>query len=144
MVTFGLPVRKMRVEVYDELGDRYVIGFEGRVTREKALRILDIVELLGGMPGVDPELSYSQELSKTEKVLVLLKKHFPIVWFSAKDLKSIYEKEVGEPINLSTVSTYLSRIADRGMLVKTRNSNKVLFRLVSKEVKKFIKNSLTT
>lgn len=136
-----MPVKKMRVEVYDESGNRYVIGFEGRVTREKALRIFDIVELLGGMPGIDPELNYSQEISKIEKIHVLLKKHFPLVWFSAKDLQSVYEKEIGESISLSTVSTYLSRIADRGMLIKTRNSNRVLFRLISKEIKKIIKIS---
>jgi hypothetical protein len=45
-----LPVRKMKVEVYDESGNRYVISFEGRVTREKALKIFDMVELLGGIP----------------------------------------------------------------------------------------------
>ena len=131
----------MRVEVFDESGNRYTISFEGRVTRDKAVRILDMVELLGGMPGVEPQLNYPQESSKIDKIHIVLQKHFPLVWFSAKELQPIYEKEIGEPISLSTVATYLSRIADRGMLIKNRNSNRVLFRLISRDVKKLIRTT---
>ena len=46
-----MPARKMRVELFDSEGNRYTIAFEGQVTRDKALRLLDLVELLGGMPG---------------------------------------------------------------------------------------------
>ena len=130
----------MRVEVYDESGNRYTISLDGRITRKNALRILDIVELLGGMPGVDPEVQHSQELSKIDKIRFIVEKHFPLVWFSAKDVKSVYEKETNEPVGLSTVSTYLSRLSDRGLLMKTRNSNRVFYRLISREVKKLIRN----
>jgi len=135
-----VPVKRMRVDVYDEVGNRYTINLEGRVTREKALRILDIVELLGGIPGIEPELNYSQEISKIDKIRFFVEKHFPLVWFSAKDIQPLYEKEMKEQISLSTVSTYLSRLADRGLLLKTRNSNKVLYRLISQDMKKLIGN----
>jgi hypothetical protein len=47
----------MRVEVFDGSGNRYTVTFEGYVTREKAIRLLDIVELLGGIPEEEnPEL----------------------------------------------------------------------------------------
>jgi len=129
----------MRVEVYDETGNRYTISFEGRVTREKALRILDMVELLGGIPGIETEISHPLELSKIEKTHLVVEKHFPLTLFSAKDVQRLYEKETGGLLSLSAVSTYLSRLADRGILVKTRNSNKVLYRLISGDVKKLIK-----
>jgi len=135
-----VPVRKMRVEVYDESRNRYTISFEGRVTREKALRILDIVELLGGMPGVETGLSSAQELSKIERVHLVVEKCLPLVWFSAKDVQPLYEKETGERVSLSTSSTFLSRLAERGILVKTRNSNRVLYRLISKDLKKLLRD----
>jgi len=135
-----MPVRKMRVDVYDEVGNRYTISFEGRITREKALQVLDIIELLGGMPGIEPQLNFPQELSKIDKIRFFVEKHFPLVWVSAKDVQPLYEKEMMEPISLSTVSTYLSRLADRGVLVKTRNSNRVLYRVVSQDMKKLIRN----
>ncbi len=125
-----MPARKMRVEVYDEEGNRYTIIFEGRVTREKALGILDIVELLGGMPSVQPPWKQDKDLPKIEKIRILIEKRFPLVWFTAKEVKFVYEDEVGEPISLSTVSTYLSRLADRGFLIRTRNSNRIQYRLV--------------
>jgi len=120
-----MPVRKMRVEVFDGSGNRYTVTFEGKVTREEALRLLDLIELLGGMPGVNPEWAgAASESSKFEKVHLIVQKHFPIAWFSSKDVQSIYEQEFKEPIPLSTVSTYLSRMADRGLLKKGGVSNR--------------------
>ncbi|MEM2341749.1 MAG: hypothetical protein QXX94_05430 [Candidatus Bathyarchaeia archaeon] len=134
-----MPVRKMKVEVYDESGNRYIISFEGRVTREKALKILDMVELLGGMPIAEP-LEYSQDLSKIEKVLSIVKRRFPVTWFSAKEVQETYEREINEPISLSAISTYLSRLSERGVLIKTKSGNRVSFRLVTRELREVMKS----
>ena len=75
-----MPARKMRIELFDSEGNRYTIAFEGQVTREKALRLLDLVELLGGMPsGGNPGINTaSNELSKYDKVHMIIQRHFPI------------------------------------------------------------------
>ncbi len=134
-----MPVRKMKVEVYDEAGNRYVISFEGRVTRDKALKILDIVELLGGIPVGEP-IQYPHDISKIEKVLLVVKKNFPIAWFSAREVQEAYERETGEPISLSAVSTYLSRLADKGILMKIKRANRVSFKLASEEVRELVRS----
>jgi len=122
----------MRVEVFDGGGNRYAITFEGQVTRDKALRLLDIVELLGGMPGANPsEGKTISELSKQDKIRLLVERNLPIVWFSSRDVQNLYERELREPINLSTVSTYLSRMANRGMLLRSTVSNKRLYRIIT-------------
>lgn len=135
-----MPVRKMKVEVYDESGNRYTISFEGRVTREKVQKVFDMVELLGGIPLVESVGDHSKEISKMDKVLLIVKKSFPVTWFSAKDAQELYEREIKEPISLSAISTYLSRLAERGALIKTKNGGKVLFRLVSHELREVIKS----
>jgi len=135
-----VPARKMRVDVFDESGNRYTITLEGSVTRKSALRVLDIVELLGGMPGVGADAQYGREFSKFDKVRAVVERHFPLAWFSAKEVKSVYEKEADEKIGLSTVSTYLSRLADRGALIEAKNSNKVLYRLEAKDVKELVRS----
>lgn len=128
-----MPARKMRVEVFDRSGNRYTITFEGHVTREKALRLIDLVELLGGMPSVNPELTLNNpKLTKFDKLHLIVKKRFPIVWFSSKDVQFVYEEELKEPISISTVSTYLSRMADRGILAKSGMSNRWRYRAVTK------------
>ena len=127
----GLPTKKIRVEIFNN-GDHYTITFEGQVTRDKALRLLDLVELLGGMPTVNPESNRSaSEMPKIEKVRLSAEKNFPVGWFSSKDLQSAYEKQFNETIRLSTVSTYLSRLTDRGFFIKSGASNQRRYRIMT-------------
>ena len=126
----------MRVEVFDGHGNRYKITLEGGVKREKALRLFDIIELLGGMPGVHPKWTgRPSELSKYGRVRLIIDKHFPIVWFSSRDIQSVYEQEFRKPIGLSTVSTYLSRMAHRGFLMKAGKRNHRSYRIATKIMK---------
>jgi hypothetical protein len=126
-----MPAKKVRVEIFNN-GDHYTITFEGQVTREKALRLLDLVELLGGMPTVPPESNFSSsQLSKIDKVRMVAEKKFPIGQFSSRDIQASYEEQFNEPIRLSTVSTYLSRLADRGVFTKEGASNQRRYRIVN-------------
>lgn len=128
-----MPARKMRVEVFDGSGNRYTITFEGHVTREKAVRLLDLVELLGGIPRGNPEWEdATSKLSKFDRVRRIVEKHFPIVWFTSRDVQSMYEQEFKAPITLSTVSTYLSRMVDREILVEGGMSNRRRYRIATK------------
>ena len=127
----------MRVELFDGEGNRYTVAFEGQITRDKALRLLDLVELLGGMPNeaanrdlVGPA-SLAQS-SRLEKVRAVIQKSFPLVWFSSRDVQSVYEQELKDPIALSTVSTYLSRLVGKGLLIRTGEGNNLRYKTVSK------------
>jgi hypothetical protein len=128
-----MPARKMRVELFDSDGNRYTIAFEGQVTRDKALRLLDLVELLGSAPGenstTNPGIALpNKALSRFEKVQLVIQKNFPLIWFSSKDIQSIYEQELKEPVSLSTISTYLSRMSTKGMLLRTGGSNNLKYK----------------
>jgi hypothetical protein len=132
-----MPARKMRVELFDNEGNRYTIAFEGQVTRDKALRLLDLVELLGGMPGEDTNSSagnvlMGNNLSRFEKVRLIIQKNFPLIWFSSKDVQTMYEQELKEPISLSTVSTYLARMTNRGLLLRAGESNNLKYKAAPK------------
>ncbi len=131
-----MPARKIKVEIFDGSGNRYTVTFEGQVTRDKAIRLLDLVELLGGMPGLNPELGRAtSEFSKFDKLRLIVERHFPIVWFSSKDIRSVYEQKLKEPISLSTVSTYLARMADRGILAKSGAPNNQRYRMMTEITK---------
>ena len=126
-----MPGKKMRIEISNN-GDRYTIIFEGQITREKALRLLDLVELLGGMSAVnDKKDHFTSEVSKIDKVRLVAEKNFPVTWFSSKELKAVYEQEYNEPIRLSTASTYLSRLSDRGFFIKKYVSNHLRYRILT-------------
>ena len=126
-----MPIQKMRVEVFNEVGDKYTITFNGRITKDKAIRLLDLVELLGGMPNTGNDLSWDWRkgnLTKFERLRLVIETHFPLVWFVSNEAQSAYEIEFKEPIRLSTVSTYLSRMVERGILLKNREDNRIRFR----------------
>ncbi len=128
-----MPARKMRVELFDSDGNRYTIAFEGQVTRDKALRLLDLVELLGGAPGENPITNSStpianHSLSRFEKVQLIIQKNYPLIWFNSKEIQLTYEQELKEPVTLSTISTYLSRMAVKGLLMRTGGPNSLKYK----------------
>lgn len=125
----------MRVELFDTEGNRYTVTVEGQVTKEKALQLLDLIELLGGVPSEknvpnSNPLLFQDELSKYDKVHSLLNKHFPFTWFSSREVHLTYEKEFKEPISLSTIATYLSRLANKGKLLRAGPPNHLKYKLV--------------
>jgi hypothetical protein len=92
--------------------------------------------LLGGMPSEGPtsgagNVLTSNNMSRFEKVRLVLQKSFPLVWFSSKDVQTIYEQELKEPISLSTVSTYLARMTNRGLLLRAGESNNLKYKVAS-------------
>ena len=127
-----MPARKMRVELFDNEGNRYSISFEGQVTRDKAVRLLDLVELLGGVPGgggnQDFNAALVREPSKYEKVRTIVQKHFPLVWFCSREVQNLFEQEFREPIGQSTVATYLARMAAKRLLTKAGPSNSLKYK----------------
>ena len=60
----------------------------------------------------------------------MVQKSFPLVWFSSKDIQSVYEQELKEPVSLSTVSTYLSRMACKGFLLRNGSSNNLKYKIL--------------
>jgi hypothetical protein len=129
-----MPARKIRVELLDSEGNKYTVAFEGQITRDKAVRLLDLVELLGGVPASTGNSgpgagTMVQEHSKFDKVRIAVQKSFPLVWFSSKEVQQAYEQEFKEPISLSTVATYLARLTDKGVLTKAGASNNMRYKL---------------
>lgn len=138
-----MPARKMRIEIFDNEGNKYSIAFEGQITREKALRLLDLVELLGGVNTSTSEADVSvKTASKFEKVLSIVQKNFPIAWFSSKDVQAVYEQEFKEPVSLSTIATYLGRMTKRGLLIKAGPSRNPKYRVSPSAAHILIKQQL--
>jgi len=135
-----MPARKMRIEVFDSEGNKYTISLEGNISREKAVKILDLIELLGGIPSSNPVSAGSpHKMPKIEKVKAIIEKNFPLTWFSSREVQEAYEDEFKEPINLSTVSTYLSRLTDRGFLMASSNSRVKRYRMVTEITRQAIR-----
>jgi len=125
--------RKLKLELMDENGDRLTLIFEGRLSREKLLQLADLMELYGGAVETQPEEQYIEN-SKLGKLVRILAKYFPFGYFTSRDAVEAYMTEYREPISLSTASTYLARLADRGHLEKTKTGNLIRYRLAQPRI----------
>ncbi len=65
----------------------------------------------------------ADRLTIKDRLKLFLKFEYHTTWFSTIDVKDRYERQYGEEIKISTVSTYLSRLHNEGFL--ERRGNKV-------------------
>lgn len=105
--------KKIRFELIDENGDKLTLIFEGRINREKILQLADFIELYGG--NIEESI-LSKEENKFNRLIKVIEKYFPFGYFSSKELYEAYLLEYHQPLPLSTISTYLSRLSNKGIL----------------------------
>ena len=112
-----VPTRKLKLDINDGEGNKISITITGKLNRDKILQVLDFVELLNGS-STSTEKRFIADLSKFEKLQLIIERKFPIGWFTSQELMIAYEDVLDEPIGLSTVSTYLYRLAEKRILVR--------------------------
>jgi len=113
------------MEFYDESGCRHTISLEGPLTRDKIGRILDYADLMGGLtPQSSPRTSHEHPRTKLERIRDLVVHKLRENTFSSDEVRALYKDFYGDPIPLTTVATYLSRLADRGLLRRSFSSGR--------------------
>lgn len=129
-----LGIRRVKLEVEDDRGNKYTFSITSPISREKLAQFVELVEIMSGPSGEKPPSMFSSVKSKFEKVFEVIRERFPLSWFSSADVQLAYEEKFKEPISLSTVSTYLSRYCDRGLLIRQGPPNMLKYRLNLSEV----------
>ena len=113
-----MPGNRVKINVNDEEGNKITISFEGKITRNKVLQVLDFVEILGGVKTTSEEKEIDS-LSKFDKIQNIIERKFPMGWFTSQEIMVVFEDTFDQPIGLSTVSTYLSRLIEKNILTKS-------------------------
>ncbi len=116
-----MPSKKVKIEVSDNSGGNFSISYSGEINRDKVLQLLDFVELLGGSSN---NANVKQSLTKFDRVIQLIRTHYPVGPFTSSKVQENYEKEFNEPISLSTVSTYFSRLMNRDVITYVGSSKR--------------------
>ncbi len=96
----------------------------GPVSREKVARILDLVEVMSGT-AVPSATALGLSGKKLDRLASSILSNLRDKLFTSSEAKKMFERTFSEKIPLSTVSTYLSRLVDRGLLER-RPDNEVL------------------
>ena len=130
----GKGKKRIKFELTDEKGDKVTLIFEGRLSREKFMQMADLIEFYGGFSAQPERGEYYYESSKLAKVAQVIAKYFPFGYFTSREVVEAYMTEYREPITLSTTSTYLARLSDRGYLERVKSGNSIRYRLARPRV----------
>src|SRR4030066_1013814 len=108
--------KRIRIDMEDADGARYDIKLEGNVTREKVLKIFEMMDLMN----IEEEQETINMDSIGSKIWHIVDKFFPMGKFTSSTILEKYEDEYNEPIKLSIISTYLSRFTEQGKIERAR------------------------
>lgn len=84
----------------------------------------------GSIISREPMVEDLDELSIMEKIKILIKNATPLLWFSSHDIQELYQHYFGK-VTLSTVSTYLARLVENGILERQGSRSKRRYKLVN-------------
>jgi hypothetical protein len=118
--------KRIRIDLEDSEGAKYNFSLEGNVTREKMLKIFELMNL---MNIEEPETS-AQLDSIGAKIWNVIDKNFPIGKFTSSMILEKYEDQYEEPIKLSVISTYLSRFAVKGKVVREKQGKEWTYQIL--------------
>ena len=107
--------KRIRIDVHDKDGAKYDFKIEGNITKEKALKIFELMDLINIEEEQAPDLD-----SVGGKIWNIVENSFPVGKFTSSTVLEKYEDEYNEPIKLSVVSTYLARYASRNRIERVR------------------------
>ena len=108
--------KRIRINLEDQEGAKYKFDIEGNVTKDKVLKLFELMDLMNIEDGQNtPDLK-----SVGGKIWNIVENSFPAGRFTSSSVLEKYEDEYNEPIKLSVVSTYLARFSSRNRIQRTR------------------------
>ncbi|TMI18726.1 hypothetical protein E6H32_04685 [Candidatus Bathyarchaeota archaeon] len=126
--------RRLKMEFYDTDGVRHSIAIDGPVTKEKVSKILDMVELMSGTPQASAT-ALGLSPRKFDRLASMIMSQLRGRSFTSTEARKAFETTFKEKILLSTVSTYLTRLADRGILEREQEKLCLVYRVKLEEQK---------
>jgi len=118
--------KRIRIDMEDSDGAKYDIKLEGNVTREKVLKIFEMMDLMN----IEEQQQTPNLESVGSKIWHIVDKFFPMGKFTSTNILEKYEDEFNEPIKLSVISTYLARFSTKGKTERTRNGREWTYQTI--------------
>jgi hypothetical protein len=118
--------KRIRIDMEDSDGARYDIKLEGNITKDKILKIFEMMDLMN----IEEEEIPTNMDSIGSKIWNIVDKFFPMGKFTSTNILEKYEDEYNEPVKLSIISTYLSRFATKGRVNRTRTGREWTYQSV--------------
>lgn len=121
---------KIKIEFSDDSGTKYSFNIEG-TSKENISKLIDFAQTVSSTEANNPENEPVD--TNFARIYDLIRVNFKFGSFTSKDIKEAYEHDFRIPISLSVVSTYLSRLAHRNLLLRSRNGSGWIYKLTKIE-----------
>ena len=120
--------KRIKLDFFDRGGVKHSVSIEGEFTADKVNRLLEYAEIVAGSDA-RPTLPSSGQDTKINRLLDVINTQFPDRTFDSRQLWKIYRETWGDEFSLGGVSTYLSRLVDRGTLARDGSPAHWFYRL---------------
>ena len=118
--------KRIRIDMEDSDGARYNIKIEGNVTKEKVLKIFEMMDLMN----IEEEQQTTNMESVGSKIWHVVDKFFPMGKFTSTAVRDKYEDQFNEPVKLSVISTYLSRFSSKSKIDRVRTGREWTYQTI--------------
>jgi hypothetical protein len=130
--------KRFKIELEDAEGSKYNLSLEGNISKEKMMKMVEFMDLINiESNGNNENETYRSNrvtpASVGDKIWSLVESKFPYGGFTTTDILELYEDQYNEPIKLSIISTYLSRYAERGRLIRTRQGKEWIYKMTRQQ-----------
>jgi hypothetical protein len=126
-------VPKVKIEFTDQKGAKYSFAVEGP-SKENMMKLMEFVETVS-VKQSDTTTLVDNNIIDTNfnKVFGLVENKFRFGSFTSSDVLEAYEQHFQLHTTLSTISTYLSRLAERGVLTRSRRGYGWTYKLIKRQ-----------
>lgn len=107
--------KKIKLEFFDRAGAKHTIAIEGDLTVDKVNRLLEYAEVVAGT-NPQPSTVVETQDTKMSRLVDVINTQLVGQSFDSRKLWQIYHDTWPDDFSLGAVSTYLSRLVDRGIL----------------------------
>lgn len=117
--------KRIRIDLEDSDGAKYNFNIEGNITRDKVIKIFELMNLMN----IEDQEAVPQLDSVGAKVWHIVDKYFPMGNFTSNEILEKYEDEYNEPVKLSVISTYLARFNTKGRIDRLRQGKAWVYQI---------------
>ena len=120
---------KIKIEFSDDSGSKYLFNIEGS-SKENITKIIDFAQTMSAKGGAENQPFTDTNIAK---MYGLLESRFQFGLFTSNDVLRAYQQDFQSPTSLSVISTYLSRLAHRGLLTRAHHGSGWVYKLARTE-----------
>jgi predicted transcriptional regulator len=142
--------KKIKIELEDDDGGKYNLSLEGNLSKDKIQKVLQLVESLNiskeessSFTKLDYNTSdnansnqkhtnkINTSLNSIEsRIWSLIENNFAFSSFTSSNVVESYEILYGEQLQLSLISTYLSRYYEKNKLMRSKRGKEWIYKLI--------------